>query len=151
MDRFHLRPAVQDDAPAIRKLVRAERLNPIGLDWRRFVVTITTTGDLIGCGQVKIHRERSGNDARELASIVVEPVWRGQGVARAVIEYLLAAHPPPIYLTCRASLRPFYARFGFQIISGTNLPPYFRRVSYFIGILRRIGITNEDILVMSRG
>ena len=85
---FTLRPAAQADDQAIRDLVHIGQINPTGLDWRRFLVAETGQGQVIGCGQVKPHRDGS----RELASIVVHPAWRGQGVARAVIERLIHEH-----------------------------------------------------------
>ena len=150
MVEFRIRKAVQGDAPSIRQLVRAERLNPLGLDWRRFVVAVRGTGEIIGCGQIKLHSNTSGSKTRELASIVVKPSWRRRGVASMVIDNLLATHPPPIYLTCRGSLESFYNRFGFQVTSGSNLPPYFRRISRLMSLLRRMRLVKEGILVMVR-
>ena len=148
MSTYSLRPATQEDTRSIRELVRVARINPLGLDWRRFVVAVAPAGEVIGCGQVKFHRLRAGAVARELASIVVHPAWRGRGVARAVIENLLAAHPPPIYLTCRASLGPFYRRFGFQTIQGANMPRYFLRVWRLMKALSRARLAREELLVM---
>ena len=41
-------------------------------------------GEVIGCAQIKPHRDGS----RELASLVVHPDYRGQGIARRMIQYL---------------------------------------------------------------
>jgi len=57
------------------------------LDWKRFVVAETHDGGFIGCGQLKPHKDSS----LELASIAVDASYRGQGVARAMIEHLLAS------------------------------------------------------------
>jgi amino-acid N-acetyltransferase len=120
-----LRRATAADASFIRRLVYAERLNPLGLNWRRFWLAVDENGRVIGCGQVKPH----GDGSRELASIVVLPEWRNQGVASAIIRRLLAENPPPLYLTCRAELTPFYARFGFEVAENpSELSPYFRRI-----------------------
>lgn len=143
---FTLRPATQADFPTIRLLIRSVQINPIGLDWRRFIVAVTPNGALIGCGQVKPHRDGS----RELASIAVLPGWRGQGVARAIIERLVAAHPGPLYLTCRSSLGAFYERFGFRTIELAEMPPYFRRISRLAKALGIIGLIGENLLVMKR-
>ncbi len=141
-----LRPATKDDFPAIRALIYAARINPLGLDWRRFVLAVDEGGAPIGCGQVKTHRDGS----RELASIAVQPAWRGQGVARAIIQHLLAAHPPPLYLTCRPSLGPFYEKFGFRVIAEPEMPPYFRRIKRLARLARATRLIPGDLLVMKK-
>ncbi len=143
---FALRRAEAGDAPAIRALVREGRINPFGLDWRRFVVAVTPSGEVIGCGQVKAHRDGS----RELASIAVRRAYRGRGVARAIIERLLAENPPPLYLMCRASLGPFYEPFGFQAVAFEEMPPHFRRVVRLARWLRGLRGSGEALLVMRR-
>jgi amino-acid N-acetyltransferase len=144
---YVLRPAAAADAAVIRSLVYAARLNPTGLEWRRFVVAVSSEGTVIGCGQVKPHRDGS----RELASFVVAPAWRGNGVARAIIEYLIDNNPGPLYLTCRAHLRPLYEKFGFQVVDETQMTPYFRRLSRLARLLVGfIGTGNDRLLVMLR-
>ncbi len=130
---FTLRAATSDDAAAIRGLIRQVRINPMGLDWRRFVLAVSPEGEMIGCGQVKPH----GDGSRELASIAVIPAQRGQGVARAIIQHLLAANPGTLYLTCRASLSPLYTKFGFRVIQEAEMPPYFRRISRLARLMTR--------------
>ncbi len=132
---YRLRRAEPADARPIRRLIHAERLNPLGLDWRRFWLAVDEEGRIIGCGQVKPHRDGS----RELASIAVVSAWRGRGVASAIIRQLLAEHPPPLHLTCRAELVGFYARFGFAVAAHpAGLPPYFRRVAQISRWLGRL-------------
>jgi N-acetylglutamate synthase-like GNAT family acetyltransferase len=151
MTLTHLRPAIQNDARAIQRLVRAARINPLGLDWRRFVVAVDPVGEVIGCGQVKLHRERAGAVVRELASIAVQPEWRGQGVASAVIHNLLASETLPIYLTCRASLGSFYERFGFRTIPEAKMPAYFRWINRLMKLFKRMRLVDEELLVMGLG
>ena len=143
---YQLHPANAEDMPAIRSLIRETGINPLGLDWRRFIVAVNGDPQLIGTGQIKPHRDGS----RELASIAVRPGWRRQGVARAIIERLLSENSGILYLTCREHLGIFYARFGFQVIEGAEMPPYFRRAIKFFSLLRRIGAANEGLLVMKR-
>jgi GNAT superfamily N-acetyltransferase len=109
-------------------------INPTGLDWRRFVVAVDGSGRLLGGGQIKPH----GDGTRELASIAVWPEYRGQGIARAVIEYLLEHNPPPLYLTCRTPLEALYSKFGFTPLADGQMTPYFRRLSRAFGVLARI-------------
>ena len=143
---FALRPATSADFPAIRGLIRLVQINPIDLDWQRFVIAVTPEGEMIGCGQVKPH----GDGSRELASIAVTPPWRKQGVARAIIEYLTANEPGTLYLTCRANLGPFYTRFGFKAIEQQEMPPYFRRISRLMKALGILHVVGERLLVMKR-
>lgn len=98
----------------------------MGLDWRHFLVAVTPENELLGCGQVKLHADGS----RELASIAVREPARGQGVARAIIEELLAREAArPLYLMCRARLGSLYIKFGFHAIEPEEMPPYFQRIS----------------------
>lgn len=131
---YHLRAATAADQKAIKALIRAARINPLGIDWRRFVVAVDAQGALLGCGQVKLHRDGS----RELASIAVARAWRKQGVARTIIHYLLQTHPAPLWLTCLSRLIPFYAQFGFrEVTDAAQMPPYFRRVYRLYNLFAR--------------
>jgi N-acetylglutamate synthase-like GNAT family acetyltransferase len=121
-----VRPATRDDFQEIRSLIHAVRINPIGLNWRRFLVAFAPNGKLLGCGQIKLHRDGS----QEMASIAVHEQARGQGVARAIIVTLLEREPKrPIYLMCRTRLSPLYVKFGFIPIGLEEMPPYFKRIS----------------------
>jgi amino-acid N-acetyltransferase len=140
MSIFQLQAATSAQQNGIKDLVRAARLNPLGLDWRRFVVAVDEEGEIIGCGQLKPHRDGSW----ELASIVVVPAWRGQGVARVVIEHLLVGNPRPLWLTCVSRLVPFYARFGFSEVTAlADMPPYFRWVSRLFRFLAWLSPANS--------
>jgi hypothetical protein len=70
-----IRPAVRADDAAIRALVRREHLNPLGRNWRNFLVAEDEAGRLIAIGAVKTH----GDGSRELASIATVPEARGRG------------------------------------------------------------------------
>ncbi len=144
---FRLRPAESRDAAAIRALIRQGRINPIGLDWRRFWLAVDAKDRVIGCGQVKPHTDGT----RELASIAVSAQWRGRGVARALIEKLVADHPPPLYLTCRARLGALYARFGFTPVPLADLSPHFRRIWRIYRAFRWLFREGEGLLVMRLG
>jgi N-acetylglutamate synthase-like GNAT family acetyltransferase len=140
----HLRQATQQNFPAIRKLIWKVGINPMGLDWRRFLVAVGQQGQLIGCGQIKPHKDGS----RELASIAVEEAWRRRGVARLIIERLLEGETGTLYLTCRGSLGPFYEKFGFQIVENSEkLPGYFNTVMWFS---RHTPLIPKSLLIMKR-
>lgn len=143
---FILRPALPQDQASIRNLVRIGRINPTGLDWERFVVAVSSEGEVIGCGQIKPHRDGS----YELASLVTHPRWRGKGVARALIEHLSASHPGELYLMCRSELGPFYEKFGFRIVQPEEMPRYFRRISRMVKLLEILRREGSSLLVMKR-
>jgi N-acetylglutamate synthase-like GNAT family acetyltransferase len=141
------RPAQANDEAAIKALIRAVNINPIGLKWQRFVVAVDENGRLIGCGQIKSHRDGS----RELASIAVQKAWRRQGVAGAIIQQLLADETPPVWLTCMDKLVPFYEQFGFVEVMGGNgrsLPFYFRLARAFFKPIQKLSRITGYLAVM---
>ncbi|NOY98364.1 MAG: GNAT family N-acetyltransferase [Chloroflexi bacterium] len=144
MAEIVLRPAAETDSPAIRALVRSSHINPTGLSWQRFLVALTPDGELIGCGQVKPHMDGS----HELASIAVQPAYRKQGVARAIIEKLMAEAPRPLYLMCRSQLGALYEKFGFYALRPDDMPRYFRRISQLAGLVDLLAREGSTLLVM---
>lgn len=143
---FSIQKAQSTHASQIRELVRTSGINPTGLDWQRFLIAVTPDGAFIGCGQLKPHADGS----MELASIAVNLAWRGRGVARSLIEALLAAHPGELYLMCQSSLGPMYEKFGFHAIGEKEMPTYFRRVSKLAEVIVNLRKAGEQLLVMQR-
>jgi N-acetylglutamate synthase-like GNAT family acetyltransferase len=141
---FILRRATAADLGRIRQLIQRVQINPMGLDWRRFVLAIDASGNMLGCGQLKPH----GQAVLELASIAVEPSCRHKGIARAIIEHLIAQAPRPLYLTCRSSLRGFYQEWGFRVMSEPEMPAYFRRLSRLGSLFMSLARYDESLLVM---
>jgi N-acetylglutamate synthase-like GNAT family acetyltransferase len=141
---FFLRKAEPEDQNAIRDLIQRSHINPMALDWHRFIVAVDERGMLLGCGQIKTHRDGS----RELASIAVEESSRKRGIARAIISQLLAETKLPIFLTCREKLGLFYENFGFKIADQAQMTPYFQILSILTGIFHRVHILPGKILVM---
>ncbi|MBN2117840.1 MAG: GNAT family N-acetyltransferase [Anaerolineales bacterium] len=139
-----IRPARETDAAPIRDLINVVGINPMGLDWKRFVVAVDDRDEMIGCGQLKPH----GQEILELASIAVYPEYQGKGVARLVIEHLLKDRPRPLYLMCQSSLGPFYEKFGFQAISYQEMPRYFQRMSRLAGLITTLARREERLLIM---
>ena len=139
------RQAGPEDWLAIRGMIRKERLNPLGLDWKRFVVAIDEEGDIVACGQVKAHADGS----RELASLVVQEPWRGSGLGRVIIELLKSSSDPPLWLTCRSTLIPFYIRFGFhEVRDRSAMPRYFRWASRLMNVFIKVTRTDNYLAVM---
>ena len=143
---FNLRPAKKTDQHTIYKLVLGAYLNPTGLDWRRFVVATTTKGEVIACGQIKHHRDGS----YELASLVVNPSWRGQGVARLILEHLIQNHNGDLYLICRNIMGNFYGKYGFKLLPEPEMPKYFRKISKIASITKALQKDGPWLLIMCR-
>jgi N-acetylglutamate synthase-like GNAT family acetyltransferase len=144
MTDFTLRPARESESSLIKDLIHLTGINPMGLDWKRFVVAVNDREQVIGIGQIKPH----GTDVLELASLAVYPEYRGLGVARAIIEHLLKESPRPLYLMCESSLGPLYEKFGFRALNYEEMPRYFQRISKLAGIVTTLARREERLLVM---
>ena len=136
---IHIRPAAQADQKAIDRIIRDAGINPMSLDWRRFVVAEEGSNPersrrIIGVGQVKPHDDGS----RELASIAVIPGRQYQGIASEIIRALLANESGNLYLMCRAELESFYARFGFRAVDKKEMTPHFRKIIRVVNLFARI-------------
>lgn len=144
MTQPHLRPATAEDLPAIQSLVRAAQINPTGLKWPRFTIAESAARLIIGCGQIKPHRDGS----HELASLVVDPAYRGQGIARTLVEHLTEIHAGELYLMCRASLGGFYKKLGFEVLPEPQMPLYFRKINRLATLAEILRQENETLLIM---
>ncbi|HNA90361.1 MAG TPA: GNAT family N-acetyltransferase [Anaerolineales bacterium] len=147
MLRYDIRPALESESGSIKDLIHLVGINPTGLDWRRFLVAVNESGQVVGCGQVKPH----GADILELASIAVLPEQRGQGIARKIIEMLLAQHPRPLYLMCVSHNGPMYEKFGFVSVNENEMPKYFKRMKNLFAVAKAMRRTEEDLWVMKLG
>lgn len=145
--KFNLRPATQSEKRKIRSLTYQSGRHPFGLNWHNFVVAVASSGEIIGCGQIRRHIDGS----RELASIAVDPEYQNEGIGSALIEHLLNMAPRPIFVTCRSDFEGYYSRFGFRSIGKDEMSPYHRRIhsltNTFLFILRR----EEQMLIMRLG
>ena len=127
-----LRPATAAEQEIIVAHIRAAQINPMDLKWQHFVVAVDdASGALVGTGQIKTH----GDGSRELASLAVAPEWQGRGLARRIVEHLLAQNPGTLFLTCRSSLGSLYEKFGFRVVGPSEMTPYFRRLSRIAKVL----------------
>src|SRR5574342_593766 len=144
---YSLRPATEADFEEIKALVRQVRINPMGLDWRRFTVAINGSGQMIACAQLK----PVPGGLTELASLAVRPAYRRRGIARALIEHLLADAQRPVYLTCRSSLGKLYEKFGFRALEADETPAYYRRLQRLAGVFMELTLRNETLFVMKLG
>src|SRR5678816_1993681 len=144
MTNFTLRPARESESSQIKDLIHLVGINPMGLDWKRFIVAVNDRDEMIGCGQIKPH----GTEILELASIAVYPEQQGKGVASAIIQHLLAHSPRPMYLMCESSRGSLYEKFGFQAIEYDEMPRYFQRMSTLAGLMTTLARREERLLVM---
>ncbi len=144
MTNYIIRPALESESAQIKALINLVGINPTGLDWKRFIVAVNAEGQIISCGQLKPH----GADILELASIGTLPEYRGQGIARAVIEELLNKSRRPLYLMCIAHNGPMYEKFGFHIIEAKDMPRYFQRIKKLFDITDVFRQSSEELLVM---
>jgi amino-acid N-acetyltransferase len=143
---YNIRVATREDMGAIRSLIHFVHINPMDLDWRHFLVAVSADDGLLGCGQIKRHTDGS----RELASIAVNEIARGRGIARSVIEALLAREETrPLYLMCRARLESLYNKFGFHAVNVEDMPPYFQRIGK-VEKLFNSKLPREDRLLVMR-
>ena len=146
MTDYVLRPARREDQRAIRSLIHEGGINPTGLHWPRFEVALDTQGRVIGCAQIKPHRDGS----RELASVAVAAAYRRRGIAAALIRQLMHDCEPPLYLVCREGLASWYCRFGFErLATEAEMPPYFRRLHRVVSWISRLRSGRESLAVMT--
>lgn len=117
-----LRRATAEDQETIRRMVREAWLDRSELHWSHFVVAEREGSGIVGIGQVRPYP-----GCPELGSLVVRKPFRAQGIAGRIIGELLALHAPPVYLECRSTMAPYYARFGFEEIPWQDAPMPLRR------------------------
>ena len=141
---YTLRPARETESAPIKALIHLVGINPMDLDWKRFIVAVNDQDEIMGCAQLKPH----GKDMLELASLAVYPEQRGKGVGRALIEALLKDSPRPLYLMCESAVGPLYEKFGFQEIQYEEMPRYFQRISKLAGLVTSLAHRQERLMVM---
>lgn len=137
---YFIRHAEKADQRIIRAIVRAARINPMNLDWRNFILAVGVEAEIIGCGQIKTHRDGT----KELASIAVRQEWRKMGIASTIIRRLIDRAESHLWLVCRAELAAFYIKFGFTVVEDIiEMPTNFRRMRsvsrYLSNIIPQIG------------
>ncbi|SIT53825.1 GCN5-like N-acetyltransferase [Mesorhizobium prunaredense] len=121
-ENISIRRATEQDHPAIRGLVRGERLNPTDLMWPNFLVA-AADGHIVGAIQMRKHADGS----RELGSLVVSKESRGQGVATRLIYAVLATESGPVWMITANAFAGAYSRWGFRRIEPRTAPVRIRR------------------------
>lgn len=111
------RKAGEADFPRIIELAGSLGLDYPGLEGDALWVAEDDTGRIVGAVALKRHL-----DCLELCALGVESESRGRGVARALIEALMAEAPGPVHL---ATVIPgFFEACGFRAID-ENIPATF--------------------------
>ena len=108
------------DALTIGTRIVREKMNPLFLSPERFVVATPSaeSKEVLGFGQLR----PAPGVAWELASLVVEPEHRGQGIGSGILRTLLSQHRASsaseerVCLLTLRSTRGFYERLGFAEI-----------------------------------
>lgn len=126
------RRATEHDQPAIKALVRGERVNPTGINWPNFLVA-AMADRIVGAAQIRKHPDGS----RELGSLVVARDLRGHGIASRLIDTLLADEREAVWMITSESHAGVYARWGFEQIEPSAAPVKVR-FNWRIGSLARI-------------
>jgi N-acetylglutamate synthase-like GNAT family acetyltransferase len=143
MPDIHIRPATEADETTIRRMVKAEHLDPTSLKWQNFLMA-EHEGKVVGIGQIRPYA-----NCPELGSLVVLKEFQRQGIGGMLIEALLARESGVVYLECRRPLESYYRRFGFEEISWWQAPMPLKLKSGMGNILGRLfGIR---IAVMRKG
>jgi N-acetylglutamate synthase-like GNAT family acetyltransferase len=140
---YNLRTATIDDEKNIKGLIRRVHINPMGINWERFIVAESLNLEFIGCGQIKRHFDGSS----ELASLAVEEKYRNKGIASAIIRKLLSESNRPLFLMCRKELGTYYTKFGFTVIKEYEYPPYFQRITRVIKIVTSLVKHGEPLIM----
>jgi N-acetylglutamate synthase-like GNAT family acetyltransferase len=122
-----IRAAEAADGAAIRELVRAERLNPTGLDWRNFVVAARGR-EIVGTAQLR----PVALGVAELGSLAVAPAERGRGLAARLVEAALARAPERVLVIAPRSRAVYFAPWGFRTVPFAAAP-WRVRINYLMG------------------
>jgi amino-acid N-acetyltransferase len=112
-----LRPATQADEKKIKDLIHEVNINPMNLDWERFIVA-EDDGAFVGCVQIKPHKDGT----RELASLAVTPSRQGSGIGSVLVKALLERERGELYLMCLRPMVTYYQRFGFEEVPEAAMP-----------------------------
>lgn len=141
-----IRPATADDAPKIKALIREVRINPMNLDWERFLVA-EEADEFVGCIQIKPHKD----GVKELASVAVSPSRQGQGIGSLLMRAMLEREPGLLYLTCLQHNISYYEQFGFRLLKSNEIPRSFKFVVRLDRILRKLKIIEGGAVMMRTG
>jgi len=137
---YTIEKARPEDQTAIKSLIREARLDITDIRWQKFLVARIEKSPrtVLGCIQMKIYP-----GLKELASLVVGPAYRGQGIGQALVHRLLNDHlmtprqdhnhnnrDHSIYLLCPQYRQSFYEQFHFKPVSLADHLPWLLVLRY---------------------
>lgn len=87
---------------------------------KEYVVAVTESGEVIGCGSLKVYSQTLG----EVAGLAVADGWQGSGIGRAIVAGLLDdARELGLVEAFALTRKPdFFARLGFDRTEKTRFP-----------------------------
>ncbi len=130
-----IRPPHESEYEAIRRMVKSARLDPTTRLHFEHVLVAKVDGQVVGVGQIK-----QLNGCQELGTLFVLPEYRGQGIAAQLIAGLEARAERPLYLLCVNTMKDYYARFGYRVISVWEAPTALKRKLIPGQIMRLFGM-----------
>jgi GNAT superfamily N-acetyltransferase len=142
-------PVRPSDMPQIRSALASARMNPLFVERERFVAARDSASDrLAGAVQLRPLGTEGGGGARayELASLFVEPEYRGRGIGQGLVRQCLdraqrapadapaaagsalrgagaAAPSAEVFLLTLATRAEFYERLGFEAVADVSRLP----------------------------
>ncbi len=124
---FNLREATESDRPAINAIYATLGFMPWDPGQDQLLVAVAADR-LVGCG--RLHRYEG---AVELGGMYVHPDFRGQAIARKILESLVDLLGAEVcYCIPFDHLVPFYEQFGFVACSEESLPAVIEeKVAFF--------------------
>jgi N-acetylglutamate synthase-like GNAT family acetyltransferase len=130
MTPYTIRPATAADAETIKRMVRAEHLDPNAIDWRYFLVLEVVEDDAPTIASIGMVRPEG--DIHEIDSVTTRPAYRNHGYAAAVVRALMERAPHPLYLLAESDLVPYYERLGFRVLTPEKSPAAMREQAEFV-------------------
>jgi N-acetylglutamate synthase-like GNAT family acetyltransferase len=97
------------------------------LAWNSYWLLVVDE-QVVGCGRLESHESHA-----ELYDLVIDGVWRRQGLGTVLVAALMAQGERPMYLASLPGAIAFYQRQGFVPLDGGELDP---------SIQRRLSLTN---------
>lgn len=150
------RRAVDRDRGAISRLILQEKLNPLFLDPKNFVVA-SEENEVVGCAQLRgIPFSGTVRGEMELSSVVVKEGFRSRGIGSNLIQILLfqqdgkmAPRNADVFLMTTSNREGFYSRFGFKRVVENEQIPMLLRVEKLLGTPIANAVAGQALLVMT--
>ncbi|MDX2161610.1 MAG: GNAT family N-acetyltransferase [bacterium] len=134
---IRIRPATAADSETIKRMVRAEPLNPNAVDWRYFYVLDVTepegdTAIIASIAMAHPVEHAEGGPLYEIDSVTTRPQYRKRGYSSLLLRAVIDCTPRPIYLLAEPALVAFYERLGFRITPPADAPAPIREEAAYV-------------------